>query len=103
MRPRVWAGLELPAGARGLGDDLTVVEWIGGSKYPGAPGHAAGDLQVGGVPEIEVARAPIESERLAVPTRVRPRRAADRARVPISGDIRDGCAAAFVERLPAHQ
>ena len=61
---RLWAGvrtgLELPASAVGLGDDLTVIGGVGGGVDPGAPGHAAGDLQVRRVSEIHVVRRPVE-------------------------------------------
>src|SRR4029077_15647609 len=57
--PGVRTGLELPARALGLGDALAVIGGVRGRIDPGAPGHAAGDLQVRRVSEVHIARRPV--------------------------------------------
>ena len=67
VRPRVGAGLELPAGgARRTGDDLPVVRRIRGCVDPGFDGHASSQVERGGVAEVDIAGRPIEDQRLPV-------------------------------------
>src|SRR5206468_8726942 len=96
--------LQLPARALGLGDDLAVVGWVGAGEDPSAPGHAPGELQVGGVAEVHVARRPVEGERTAVLATGRPGGAAlQRAGVALARGVGGGRAAALAEGVRRHK